>query len=67
MDAARFERDFGKRIETVWPETIAKMIKQNLMDSNKERIFLTQRGMQVMNGVLVKLMEEMDSKPHTED
>ena len=62
VDAARFARDFGQKIEQVWPETIAQMTNRGLMDTNKERIFLTARGMQVMNGVLVSLMEECESK-----
>ena len=63
VDAAQFERDFGARIEQVWPVTVAQMTRGGLMACNRERIFLTPRGMQVMNGVLVHLMEEMDSKP----
>ena len=62
MDRARFARDFGQKIEDVWPETIDQMMRRKLMDSNKERIFLTERGMQVMNGVLVSLMEEGEDK-----
>ena len=62
VDAARFTRDFGQKIEDVWPETIAEMMRRELMDSNRERIFLTERGMQVMNGVLVSMMEECESK-----
>ena len=67
VDAARFARDFEKMVTDVWPETVREMTDRKLMDSNKERIFLTERGMQVMNGILVSLMEEMDSKPHTAD
>ena len=63
VDAARFERDFGARIEQVWPETVAQMTQGGLMTGDSGRIRLTPRGMQVMNGVLVHLMEEMDSKP----
>lgn len=62
VDAARFERDFGSAIEAIWPETIAEMTRENLLISNKERVFLTPRGMQVMNGVLVRLMEETEGK-----
>ncbi len=58
VDKARFVRDFGKEIADVWPKTIEEMTGRHLMDSNMERIFLTERGMQVMNGVLVVLMEE---------
>ncbi|MBQ8618117.1 MAG: radical SAM family heme chaperone HemW [Clostridia bacterium] len=60
VNKARFARDFGEEIEGVWPKAIKEMTGGNLMDSNKERIFLTERGMQVMNGVLVALMEETD-------
>ena len=67
VDAQRFSGDFGREIRAVWPKTIAEMTGSKLMDFNNERIFLTERGMQVMNGVLVALMEEMDSKPHTPD
>ena len=63
VDAARFERDFGEPIARVWPAAVAEMTRGGLMARNKERIFLTSRGMQVMNGILVRLMEEMDSKP----
>ncbi len=63
VDAARFARDFGMEIERVWPKTLAEMTHSGLMAAHEERIFLTPRGMQVMNGVLVRLMEEMDSKP----
>ena len=66
-DSARFKRDFGVSPEAVWPRTIADMKARNLMTHNNERIRLTERGMQVMNGVLVALMEEMDSKQHTPD
>ena len=67
VDKVRFERDFRQKIESVWSQTLTDLTKRGLVDSNKERIFLTPRGMQVMNGVLVSLMEEMDSKPHTAD
>ncbi|MBQ7887263.1 MAG: radical SAM family heme chaperone HemW [Clostridia bacterium] len=60
VDKARFARDFGREIKDVWPKTIGELTNRILMDSNKERIFLTERGMQVMNGVLVSLMEETD-------
>ena len=60
VNRVRFAHDFGMEIENVWPKTIAEMTGKNMIDSNKERIFLTQRGMQVMNGILVALMDETD-------
>ncbi len=62
VDAARFERDFGLSPQQVWPKTIADMTGGELMDCNKESIHLTARGMQVMNGVLVRLMEEQEDQ-----
>lgn len=67
VEAVRFERDFGAAPQHVWPKTIEEMTRRKLMVCNKERICLTARGMQVMNGVLVSLMEEMDSKPQLGD
>jgi len=66
VDCVRFEQDFGAEPIAIWPETISEMKGRALMTCNKERIALTRRGMQVMNGVLVRLMEEMDSKPQTD-
>jgi len=63
VDCVRFEQDFDAEPAAIWPKTIKEMIDKELMTSNKERIALSHRGMQVMNGVLVSLMEEMDSKP----
>ena len=63
VDAARFLGDFGVEIGQVWPQTVEQMKKGGLMACEKGRVRLTGRGMQVMNGVLVRLMEEMDSKP----
>ncbi|MBP3429017.1 MAG: radical SAM family heme chaperone HemW [Clostridia bacterium] len=68
MDAARFERDFGRRAQDVWPRTMEKMTRMGLIDPQtaddagvyNERIRLTPRGMQVMNGVLVEMMEEQE-------
>jgi len=67
VDRRRFEMDFGIMPERIWPKTMTDMETQGLMICNKERVALTARGMQVMNGILVRMMEEMDSKPQTED
>ena len=60
VDAVRFEQDFGCTIQAIWPQTIAEMTREKLLVFHKERIHLTPRGMQVMNGVLVRLMEEAE-------
>ena len=58
MDAARFERDFGKAPEAVWTETIAEMTRAGLMAREGDFLRLSARGMDVMNGVLTRMMEE---------
>ena len=70
VDCARFARDFGAQPEEVWPETIRSMTRGSLMTRQGDRLRLTPRGMQVMNGVLVQLMEEQErrspaGKPHS--
>lgn len=62
-DAARFARDFGVSPQDVWPGTIDRMTRAGLMACEGERIRLTARGMQVMNGVLVEMMDESAPKP----
>lgn len=58
VDAARFARDFGCTPQDVWPRTLARMIAGGLMTRKGERIALSERGMQVMNAILVEMMEE---------
>lgn len=58
MDAQRFARDFGVPPETIWKETIERMARAGLMEQRAERLRLTPRGMDVMNGVLTAMMEE---------
>ncbi|MBR5287383.1 MAG: radical SAM family heme chaperone HemW [Clostridia bacterium] len=58
MDAQRFAQDFGQEPQTVWQRTIPQMIRDGLMVMTKERLALTRRGMDVMNGVLTRMMEE---------
>jgi len=60
VDTVRFEKDFGVSVQDVWPGSIREMTRQGLMICNKERILLSPRGMQVMNGVLVCMMEERE-------
>ena len=58
MDAARFARDFGSSPQDVWKSTIPRMTRAGLMARAGERLLLTSRGMDVMNGVLTEMMEE---------
>lgn len=58
MDAQRFAQDFGAQPEAIWKETIPQMTRAGLMERQKERLTLTPRGMDVMNGVLTAMLEE---------
>ena len=60
MDERRFERDFHMRPEEVWKKTIPQMKEKKLMESGNGRLYLTRRGMQVMNAVLVEMLEETE-------
>ena len=60
MDERRFERDFHMRPEEVWKKTIPQMKERKLMESGNGRLYLTRRGMQVMNAVLVEMLEETE-------
>ena len=56
VDCARFARDFGAQPEAVWPEALARSVQNGLMERRGDFLRLTQRGMQVMNSVLVDLL-----------
>lgn len=56
VDCARFARDFGAQPEDVWPEALARSVKNGLMAREGDFLRLTGRGMQVMNSVLVELL-----------
>ena len=58
MDAARFTRDFGAAPEEIWPKTIPEMTRAGLLAREGDRLCLSARGMDVMNGVLTAMMEE---------
>ena len=57
VDLQRFFRDFGRRPEEIWPETIREMRRLSMIREG-ERLSLTKRGMDVMNTWLVRMMEE---------
>ena len=56
VDCARFARDFGAQPEEVWKEALARNVRVGLMERRGDYLRLTQRGMQVMNSVLVELL-----------
>ena len=60
MDEGRFERDFHMRPEEVWKKSIPQMKEKKLMESGNGRLYLTRRGIQVMNAVLVEMLEETE-------
>ena len=60
MDEERFKRDFRMCPEEVWKKSIPKLKEEKLMESGNGRLYLTRRGMQVMNAVLVEMLEESE-------
>ncbi|MDY2685245.1 MAG: radical SAM family heme chaperone HemW [Selenomonadaceae bacterium] len=56
VDCARFARDFGVQPEEVWKEALARDVRVGVMERRGDYLRLTQRGMQVMNSVLVELL-----------
>lgn len=56
VDCARFARDFGAQPEEIWKEALERDLQVGLMAREGDFLRLTQRGMQVMNSVLVELL-----------
>lgn len=56
VDCARFARDFGAPPEEVWKEALGRNLRVGLMVREGDFLRLTERGMQVMNSVLVELL-----------
>ena len=56
VNRLRFAREFGAAPEDIWAEQIARLTKDGLLTREGDRLRLTQRGMQVMNSVLVELL-----------
>ena len=58
VDEVRFARDFGRAPEDVWKKSLPKLMREGMLAREGGRLYLTARGMQVMNAVLVEMMEE---------
>ena len=56
VDCARFARDFGAQPEEIWKEALERDLQVGLMAREGDFLRLTQRGMQVMNSVLIELL-----------
>ena len=60
VDEARFLRDFGRAPEAVWTKSLPRLMREGMLAREDGRLYLTARGMQVMNAVLVEMMEETE-------
>ena len=60
VDEARFLRDFGRAPEAVWTRSLPRLMRAGMLAREDGRLYLTARGMQVMNAVLVEMMEETE-------
>ena len=56
VSRADFHRIFGEEMESVYKNVIAKMKKQSLLDEKKNRLFLTERGIDVSNYVMSEFL-----------
>ena len=61
VDEARFLRDFGRTPEAVWTKSLPRLMREGMLAREDGRLYLTARGMQVMNAVLVEMMEETEA------
>ena len=61
VDEARFLRDFGRAPEAVWTKSLPRLMREGMLAREDGRLYLTARGMQVMNAVLVEMMEETEA------
>lgn len=59
VDILRFAQEFGAPPEAFWPRSLERL--GELFERENGRLRLTQRGMRVMNGVLVELLDEQES------
>ena len=53
---ADFQKSFGESIEKVYAEAMKKLENLNLIEENEERIWLTEKGIDVSNMVFVEFM-----------
>ena len=60
VDEARFLREFGRAPEAVWTKSLPRLMREGMLAREDGRLYLTARGMQVMNAVLVEMMEETE-------
>ena len=60
VDEACFLRDFGRAPEAVWTKSLPRLMREGMLAREDGRLYLTARGMQVMNAVLVEMMEETE-------
>ncbi len=60
VDGRRFREDFGKTLDEAFPESMEEIRMYGLGDWHGERFALTGEGMNVMNTLLVRMMEEAD-------
>ncbi len=52
IDTAEFEKRFGKRFEEVYKEELLSNVKKGLLKTEGQRIFLTERGLDLANQVM---------------
>ena len=52
----RFAENFGRKIEEIYGEQIEKLKKLELLEEKDDRIYLTEKGIDISNSVFVEFM-----------
>lgn len=58
IDCRIFQKRFGKDLTAVYPASIQELIKQGLLECSEDHLFCTNKGFELLNSVLVRIMEE---------
>ena len=58
IDCRVFQKRFGKDITAVYPASIQELIKQGLLECSEDHLFCTDKGCELVNSVLVRIMED---------
>ncbi len=62
VDAEAFYQMYGMKIEEIYGEQITKSIEAGLLERKDNRIFLTERGLDLSNYVMAKFLEEIPER-----
>ena len=56
VDLIEFEKRFGKRLEVIYPEAVARLSERGLIEMSQDHLRLTRRGLYVSNEVFQEFL-----------